>query len=69
MPRPMSEETFLTGYRERLLSKLQYKNTQISRIERLLDSLPAQQRPAFESMLVEVVAVRDQVQTELDRLK
>lgn len=68
IPRPMSEEDFLTGYRERLQSKLQHKNTQIARTERLLGTLPTQQRPAFEAMLTEVIAVRDQIQVELDKL-
>ncbi len=69
VPRPMSEEDFLSGYRERLQSKLQHKNTQIARTERLLGTLPAQQRPAFQAMLEEVIATRDQIQSELDKLK
>jgi CheY-like chemotaxis protein len=69
VPRPMSEEDFLSGYRERLQSKLQHKNTQIARTERLLGTLPAQQRPAFQAMLEDVIATRDQIQAELDKLK
>jgi CheY-like chemotaxis protein len=69
VPRPMSEEVFLSGYRERLQSKLQHKNTQIARTERLLGTLPAQQRPAFQAMLEDVIATRDQIQAELDKLK
>lgn len=68
VPRPMSEEDFLSGYRERLQSKLQHKNTQIARTERLLGTLPAQQRPAFQAMLEDVIATRNQIQSELDKL-
>ncbi len=68
VPRPMSEEDFLSGYRERLQSKLQHKNTQIARTERLLGTLPAQQRPAFQAMLEDVIATRDQIQSELDKI-
>jgi hypothetical protein len=43
LPRPMNDEEFYTGYRERLESKLRYKNTQIARTERLLQTLPQDQ--------------------------
>ena len=45
---PMDEETFFKGYRERLESKLRHKTTQITRTERLLESLSAEQRPALK---------------------
>ena len=39
-PEPLGEHEFYSGYRERLEHKLRHKNTQISRTERLLTTLP-----------------------------
>jgi CheY-like chemotaxis protein len=67
-PPPLSEEEFCQGYRERLESKLNHKNTQIARTERLLKSLPEEQKPAFEALLAEACAHRGEIQRELDEL-
>ena len=67
-PREMSDETFYSGYRLRLESKLRHKNTQIQRTERLLSSLLLVQKPAFEALLAQSVKDRDEIQTELDEL-
>ncbi len=48
VPEPLNEQLFYQGYRERLESKLRHKNAQIARTERLLYSLPAEQKAAFE---------------------
>jgi CheY-like chemotaxis protein len=68
IPKPMSENEFMSGYRERLEQKIRYKNTQISRTERLLQTLPDEQKPAFESLLQQAIADRNQIQEELDQL-
>jgi CheY-like chemotaxis protein len=47
----LSSHEFYLGYRDRLEHKLRYKNTQISRTERLLPTLEEAQRPAFDAML------------------
>ncbi len=65
---PMSENEFFEGYRERLEQKLHHKNTQISRTERLLQTLPEEQRPAFDSLLRQAISDRDEIQKELDQL-
>jgi CheY-like chemotaxis protein len=65
---PLSEREFYQGYRQRLEAKLRHKNNQISRTERLLQSLPAEQKPAFETMLEQVTGDRDEIQKELDQL-
>jgi len=49
IPPPMSESDFYRGYRERLENKLRHKSQQIARTERLLATLPPEQKPAFES--------------------
>lgn len=68
IPAPMSETEFFDGYRDRLEQKLRHKSTQISRTERLLQTLPEEQRPAFESLLKQAISDRDEIQTELDQL-
>jgi uncharacterized protein YbcC (UPF0753/DUF2309 family) len=65
---PMNERDFYQGYRERLEQKLRHKNSQITRTERLLQALPVEQRPAFESLLSQSAADRDEIQRELDQL-
>jgi CheY-like chemotaxis protein len=68
IPAPMSENEFYDGYRDRLEQKLRHKNTQITRTERLLQTLPDEQRPAFESLLQQAIADRDEIRLELDQL-
>jgi len=68
IPPPLSEQEFYEGYRERLESKLKHKNTQIARTERLLKTLPDEQKPAFEALLTEAKTHRDEIQSELDEL-
>ena len=65
---PLSETEFFDGYRDRLEQKLRHKSTQISRTERLLTTLPEEQRPAFESLLKQAIADRDEIQIELEQL-
>ncbi len=65
---PLSDHDFYQGYRLRLENKLRYKNTQISRIERLLQTLSPDQKPAFESMLAQSVTDRNEIKKELDHL-
>lgn len=67
-PEPLSETDFYKGYRERLENKLRHKNTQITRAERLLTTLPAEQKPAFEALLTEARRHRDEIQHELNDL-
>ena len=64
----MEDEQFYSGYRDRLESKLRHKNTQIARIERLLASLPDEQKSAFENLLTNALNDRAEIQKELDDL-
>jgi CheY-like chemotaxis protein len=66
--KPLSENEFFDGYRERLDQKLRHKNTQIARTERLLQTLPEEQKPAFESLLKQATTDRDEILAELDQL-
>jgi CheY-like chemotaxis protein len=67
-PEPLGEREFYTGYRERLEHKLRHKNTQIARTVRLLTTLPETQRAAFEALLKQTQADRDEIQTELNQI-
>jgi hypothetical protein len=64
-PEPLDMERFYNGYRTRLENKLRHKNTQIARAERLLPTLPTDQKPAFEALLKQSMRDRDEIQNEL----
>jgi CheY-like chemotaxis protein len=65
-PQALDMERFYEGYRTRLENKLRHKNSQIARAERLLPTLPNDQKPAFEALLKQSVRDRDEIQVELD---
>lgn len=64
-PQPLDMERFYNGYRTRLEDKLRHKNSQIGRAERLLPTLPLDQKPAFEALLQQSMRDRDEIQAEL----
>jgi CheY-like chemotaxis protein len=68
LPVPLDTQQFYKGYRDRLENKLRHKVGQIQRTERLLETLPAEQRPAFQALLNEARGHRDEIQNELDEL-
>lgn len=68
LPLPMSDQEFYLGYRERLEDKLRHKNKQITRTERVLTTLPEEQKPTFRLLLDEEIAHRDGIKRELDAL-
>mgnify|MGYP002640953346 CR=1 FL=1 len=68
MPPLLSKAEFYHGYRERLEEKLNEKVHQISRTERLLQTLSTEQKPAFEALLVEASEQKKEIQIELDQL-
>ena len=67
-PAPLSEPDFYQGYRDRLEQKLRYKKTRILRTERLLQTLPDEQKPAFELLMKQAVFDRDEIEKELEQL-
>lgn len=69
LPRPMDDQEFYRGYRERLENKLRHKLSQISRTEKLLRTLPEAQRPAYQALLEEAMRHRDEIQSELSELE
>jgi len=64
-PQPLDMDRFYQGYRTRLENKLRHKNSQIARAERLLPTLPPDQKPAFEALLQQSMRDRDEIQSEL----
>jgi CheY-like chemotaxis protein len=62
---PLDMKRFYNGYRTRLEDKLRHKNSQIARAERLLPTLPPDQKPAFEALLQQSMRDRDEIQSEL----
>jgi CheY-like chemotaxis protein len=64
-PPPLNNRDFYNGYRDRLEHKLRHKNTQIIRTERLLPTLPVEQRPAFDAMLKQAYDDREAIQADL----
>jgi hypothetical protein len=44
------------------------KENQIKRAQRLVETVPPEQRPAFEALLAQTKVQRDQIQSELDSL-
>ncbi len=65
MPPALNSKTFYTGYKERLEHKLRHKSTQIARFERLIPTLPEEQKLAFSSMLEQAILDKTHIQSEL----
>jgi CheY-like chemotaxis protein len=68
LPGPISNQAFYRGYQDRLQAKLRDKEEQIERARRLVDTVPGEQRPMFQALLVQTQVQRDQIQAELDTL-
>lgn len=67
-PTPLPKRDFQKGYSARLVEKLEVKENQIKRAQRLVETVPPEQRPAFEALLAQTRVQRDQIQAELDSL-
>ena len=65
---PLDENEFYAQYRKRLETKLLQKNTQITRAERLLETLPEEERPAFLHSLHQSIEERQEIQLLLDEI-
>jgi DNA-binding response OmpR family regulator len=64
----LSEADFYEGYRQRLEKKLNQKTMQITRDERLLETIPEDERPTFRASLQMAINERDEIQRLLDEL-
>ena len=68
-PPMMSEAEFYEGYRQRLEQKLQQKITQITRDERLLETIPEEEKSTFRASLQLARNERDEIQRLLTELR
>jgi CheY-like chemotaxis protein len=65
---PLEEAEFYHEYRKRLETKLIQKNTQIARAERLMETLPEDEKPAFLISLHQSMNERQEIQHLLDEI-
>ncbi|CAG1004175.1 putative transcriptional regulatory protein TcrX [Anaerolineales bacterium] len=65
---PIKELEFYDGYRKRLKIKLDQKNKQIARIERLMPTISDEEKAAFAASLLTSVNERDEIQRQLDQV-
>jgi CheY-like chemotaxis protein len=65
---PLEETQFYNEYRKRLETKLIQKNTQIARAERLMDTLPEDEKQAFQISLHQSINERQEIQQLLDEI-
>lgn len=69
----IDEVGFYEGYRQRLKTKLEHKSVQIARDQRLLDTLPEEEKPPFAASLHLAMSEREEIKrliAEIDeRLK
>ncbi|MBI5297980.1 MAG: response regulator [Chloroflexi bacterium] len=67
-PRPLAQHDFYLGYRARLENKLRHKRSQITRAQRLIPTLPAEQQESYRSLLDQAARDRDEIEAELKEL-
>ena len=68
VPMPLEQPQFYSGYRDRLKTKLQHKNQQIARIERLLPTLDEEQEASFRVLYDQALNDRHEIEVELEAL-
>lgn len=66
---PINEIDFYEGYRKRLEIKLNQKNIQIARDERLLESLAEEEKPSFQVSLQQAKTEREEIKHLLDQIR
>jgi DNA-binding response OmpR family regulator len=69
MPDPLDDDAFYSGYLSRLENKLTQKDTQITRAQRLVQSLTSDRRNAFQAILEEEIQFRNFIAHELSIIK
>jgi CheY-like chemotaxis protein len=66
---PITSQEFYRGYRARLESKRQVKLDQVERARRLVNTVPIEQKPMFESLLTQTKVQLADIETELQLLE
>lgn len=67
--KPLNEMQFYEGYKKRLEIKLRHKNTQITRDQHLLETLPDSQKQAIKASMQTALRERDEIQNLLDQIR
>ena len=67
--KPLNELQFYEGYKKRLEIKLKHKNTQITRDQHLLETLPDSQRQSIKASMQTAMREREEIQKLLDRIR
>jgi len=67
--KPIDEFDFYDGYRKRLEIKLKHKNTQITRDEHLLGTLPEEEKQSIKANLHQAMNERAEIQHLLEEIK
>ena len=68
-PLLLKEREFFEKYQTRLETKLEQKNTQIVRAERLLETVSPNEKPGFEATLNQAISDRQSIEIELENLR
>ena len=66
---PINEFDFYDGYRKRLEIKLNQKNIQIARDERLLESLSDEEKHSFQASLHQAINEREEIKHLLNEIR
>jgi len=67
-PETLNEQEFYDGYRKRLEKKLNQKITQITRDQRLLETLSEEEKQSFKASLQLAISEREEIQQLLDEI-
>ena len=68
-PRPLAQHDFILGYRARLENKLTHKRAQITRAQRLIPTLPPEQKESYRALLEQAMRDRNEIEVELKDLQ
>jgi DNA-binding response OmpR family regulator len=66
---PLTEPNFYEEYRLRLKTKLTQKNSQIARLERLLEIAPEEEKKSFQDSLTLAVSEREEIRLLLEQIR
>ena len=66
---PLTSPNFYEEYRVRLKTKLNQKITQIARLERLLDTMPEEEKPSFQESLLLAISEREELRLLLEQIR
>jgi len=66
---PLTSPNFYEEYRVRLKTKLNQKTTQITRLERLLETMPEEEKPSFQDSLLLATSEREEIRLLLKQIR